>query len=443
MHRPTPVTALLLEGFTSRLSFGVLSFALPLYARHLGMSIAAIGLLSAIAGVVSLALKPFTGALADRWGVRRMLLWALTTRSLLCLGYVVATTPVQLFGLRGVHGAADSLRDPAVNSMLAEYGGKDSMASTFAWYQTMKTTAGSFGASLGGLLIATTLGFPLAFTAAFALSFLPVFALAAARPSVQADTPREVPPDPAPVATEAVPEKAQRPPGIAAYAGLGFLVAGSASMLTTLFPIIAVEYAGLSTAQAGLVYLVTPVLALTGPLWGRLSDRVSRPLVLSVRGFANVFSSLVYLLAPNLAGVWTGKALDDMGKAAFRPAWGSMMADVANRDPKTRARAMGFLTAGEDGGTLAAPLLASLLWTLWGVPVLLFARVTVVAISELYAIVLQRRQRRGFHPRSGLGGDRERRGRTEPGRCDACGGDGSAPALRAGEPGAPAIRSLG
>ena len=184
--------------------------------------------------------------------------------------------------------------------------------------------------------------------------------------------------------------------GLAAYAGLGFLVAGSASMLTTLFPIIAVEYAGLSTAQAGLVYLVTPVLALTGPLWGRLSDRVSRPLVLSVRGFANVFSSLVYLLAPNLAGVWTGKALDDMGKAAFRPAWGSMMADVANRDPKTRARAMGFLTAGEDAGTLAAPLLASLLWTLWGVPVLLFARVAVVAISALYAIVLQRRQRRGL-----------------------------------------------
>ena len=436
MHRPTLVTALLLEGFTSRLSFGVLSFALPLYARHLGMSIAAIGLLSATTGVVSLALKPFTGALADRWGVRRTLLSALTTRSLLCLGYVVATTPAQLFGLRGVHGASDSLRDPAVHSMLAEYGGKDSMASTFAWYQTMKTTAGSFGASLGGLLIATTLGFPLAFTAALALSFLPVFALAAARPSVPADTAGEVPPpDPAPAATEAVPKKAQRPPGIAAYAGLGFLVAGSASMLTTLFPIIAVEYAGLSTAQAGLVYLVTPVLALTGPVWGRLSDRVSRPLVLSVRGFANVFSSLVYLLAPNLAGVWTGKALDDIGKAAFRPAWGSMMADVANRDPKTRARAMGCLTAGEDAGTLAAPLLASLLWTLWGVPVLLFARVAVVAVSELYATGLQRRQRRGL-PLTVRDRWRPRAPRSDrAGRCGACGDDASGSAPEPGEPG--------
>jgi len=394
MRRPSPVSALLLEGFTSRLSFGVLSFALPLYARDLGMSIASIGLLSAVAGVVSLALKPFTGAVADRWGVRRTLLCALTTRSVLCLAYVVATTPAQLFGLRGVHGVSDSVRDPAVHAMIAEYGDKASMASTFAWYQTAKTTAGALGKSVAGLLLATAFGFPLAFAVAFALSLLPVFVLAGARMPAPAEADREVrPSDPVPATAEAT-EEAPRQPGIIAYAGLGFLVAGSASMLSALFPIIAVEYAGLTTAQAGLVYLITPILAFTGPLWGRLADRVSRPLVLSVRGFANVTSSLAYLVAPNLVGVWTGKALDDVGKAAFRPAWGSLMADVANRDPRSRARVMGFLTAGEDAGTLAAPVLAGLLWSLWGVPVLLVARMVVAAVSEVYAVRLERRQRR-------------------------------------------------
>jgi MFS family permease len=235
---------------------------------------------------------------------------------------------------------------------------------------------------------------------AFALSLLPVFVLAGARISAPTATDREIrPPEPRTVTAEATPA-VPRQPGIIAYAGLGFLVAGSASMLTALFPIIAVEYAGLSTAQAGLVYLITPVLAFTGPLWGRLADRVSRPLVLSVRGVANVTSSLAYLVAPNLAGVWTGKALDDVGKAAFRPAWGSLMADVANRDPRTRARVMGFLTAGEDAGTLAAPVLAGLLWTLWGVPVLLLARMVVAAGSEVYAVRLERRQRRA-HPDTG------------------------------------------
>ena len=309
--------------------------------------------------------------------------------------------PAQLSGLRGVHGASDSLRDPAVNSMLAEYGGKGSMASTFAWYQTTKT-AGSFGASPGGLLIATTLGFPFAFAAAFALSFLPAL-----------PWPWLVPP-------------CRRIPAVT-------------SRRRTQHPARPSQFGRRRSVRRS--QHSTGSLGVSGPTrtrthrtaLGRLSHRVGRPVVLSVRDFANVFSSLVYLLAANLAGVWTGKALDDMGKAAFRPAWGSMMADVANRDPKTRARAMGFLTAGEDAGTLAAPLLASLLWTLWGVPVLLFARVAVAAISELYATGLQRRQRRGFHPRSGIGGDREPRGPTEPGRCDACGGDasGSAP----GEPG--------
>ena len=395
MHRPRLVTALLVEGFASRLSFGVLAFALPLYARELGMSIAAIGMLSATAGVASVALKPFTGSLADRWGVRRTLLWALLTRSVLCLGYVVATAPAQLFAVRGVHGVSDAMRDPAVHAIIAESGGRQTMASTFAWYQTAKTTAGSLGKSLGGLLLATALGYSLAFAAAFGLSLLPLLALAtAARPSTRTDVAGATPPpspdgssDNEPVARSA------RPPGVFAYAGLGFLVAGTASMLTALFPIIAVEYAGLSTAEAGLLYLLGPAVALTGPVWGWLADRVSRPLVLSVRGFANVASSLVYLVAPNAAGVWTGKALDDVGKAAFRPAWGSLMADVANRDPRTRARAMGLLTAGEDAGTIVAPVVAGLLWTYWGIPVLLLARVVAAAVSELYAVRLERRQR--------------------------------------------------
>jgi len=397
MHRPRPVTALLVEGFASRLSFGVLTFALPLYALQLGMSIAAIGFLSAFAGIVSVSLKPVTGTFADRWGVRRTLLAALMARSLLCLGYVVATAPAQLFAVRGVHGVSDALRDPAVHAMIAENGSKRSMASTFAWYQTAKTTAGSLGKTLAGLLLATTLGFPLAFTVAFGLSLLPVFFIAAAmRPRVREQTGiKTLPPPQEPPSRGDVPaEPSGHPPGTLAYAALGFLVAGTASMLNALFPILATEYAGLSTAQAGLVYLLGPAAALTGPVWGWVADRVSRPLVLAVRGVANVTSSLVYLVAPNPVGVWSGKALDDVGKAAFRPAWGSLMADVANRDPRTRARAMGYLTAGEDAGTIVAPIAAGLLWTYWGIPVLLLARIVVAAVSEVYSLRLERRQRR-------------------------------------------------
>ena len=100
------------------------------------------------------------------------------------------------------------------------------------------------------------------------------------------------------------------------------------------------------------------------------------------------------MLLPTLAGVWVGKSMDDLGKAAFRPAWGSLMAEVSGRDRKNRARVMGYLTSGEDAGDIVAPVLAGLLWSVWGVPALLVGRMLVAGVTEVYAIGLERRQRK-------------------------------------------------
>ena len=397
MGRSSVTRALVLEGFLSRLSFGLLTFALPLYGRHLGLSLMQIGLLSSLAPAVSLVLKPLMGAVADRWGLRRSLVGALVIRSLLCLSYAFTTVPWQLFTVRGTHGVSDALRDPAVHALIAENGGKRSIASAFAWYQTAKTAAGSVGKSVAGLLLATAAGFDLLFAVAFALSLLPVLAVLCLvprdTPTTRNDTTSASSPPPTPPMPHNGSAAAASPPGVLAFAGLGFLVAGTSSMLTSLFPIIATEYAGLSTAEAGLIYLVTPALALTGPLWGWVADRLSRSAVLSFRSIANILSALAYLLSPTLAGIWIGKSLDDLGKAAFRPAWGSLMAEVSGRDRKQRARVMGYLTSGEDAGDIIAPVLAGLLWSVWGIPVLLIARMGVACLTEIYAIVLEHRQR--------------------------------------------------
>jgi MFS family permease len=401
VRRPGPLFALVCEGFFSRLAFGLLSFALPLYARSLGMSIAAIGVLASLATIVSLLLKPVLGGLADRMGLRRTLLAALVLRSVLSLGYALVTVPWQLFAVRGVHGVSDSLRDPAVTALIAENGGKKAVASAFAWYQTAKTTAGAVGKSVAGVLLTLAAGgFGLTFGVAFGLSLLPAVAVLLLVPR---DSSRSLP-SPAAEGLEAPSSPTPPPtrPPVAHYATLGFLVAGASSMLTSLFPILATEYAGLTTAQAGALYLITPVLAFTGPLWGLLADRVSRPLVLSVRGVANTVSALIYLFAPNLAGMWAGKSLDDLGKAAFRPAWGSLMADLSSQDRRKRARIMGYLSAGEDAGDVAAPILAGLLWTGFGVPAVLLGRVALAVLAEGYTLWLEHRapiRGRGRHRR--------------------------------------------
>jgi MFS family permease len=378
MRRPGPLTALVCEGFASRIAFGLLSFAVPLYGRSLGMSIAEIGVLASLEPVVAILLKPVLGRLVDRTGLRRSLLAGLVVRSVIGLGYVLARLPWHLYAIEGLHGASDAVRDPAVNALIATNGGDKAVSSAFAWYQTAKTTAGAAGRSIAGVLLTWAAGgsFGLTFTVAFALSLLPALPVLLLVPRDSAV------PRPAPAV---VPGNA---PPVVRYAGLGFLVSGTSSMLTSLFPILATEYAHLTPAQAGGLYLVTPAFAFTGPLWGRLADRVSRPLVLAVRGIANAGSALLYLLAPTLAGIWVGKSIDDLGKAAYRPAWGSLMAEISSQDPSKRGRTMGYLTAGEDAGSVAAPLLASLLWTGFGVPAALLGRIGLALLTEAYMMWL-------------------------------------------------------
>src|SRR5438094_6759058 len=163
--------AIVAEGLFSRLSFGLISFALPLYARHLGLSLSEVGILVALNSAVAVVLKPLLGWVADRFGLKRTLVAAIGLRSLVSLLLGFASAPWELFAVRSAHGLSMSLRDPSVNALIAEHGGKKSVASAFAWYQTARTVAGSMSKALAGILLTVTAAnYPLVFFVGFALS---------------------------------------------------------------------------------------------------------------------------------------------------------------------------------------------------------------------------------------------------------------------------------
>lgn len=384
--------AMLAEGFLSRLSFGLVSFALPLYAYHLGLSLTEIGLLTSLNLVVSVLLKPISGRLADWLGLKRMMTAAIGLRSLISLLLVFAATPLHLYLIRALHGSAKSMRDPVANALIAESGGKKRIATSFAWYQTAKSVAGAGGKALAGILLTwTASNFALVFGVAFLLSALPWIAVACfVRPDRWEQQP--VTPIPAPdllaqPASAVMPPAA--PPVLLPFVILGGLISGSAQMLGGLFPILATEYAGLTAAQTGLIYTVsTLVILFSGPFFGWLSDNVSRKLVLSLRSVANVASSLIYLAAPTFAGVAVGRTVDDLGKSAFRPAWGALMAQVAALEPRKRVRTMSWMSVGEDVGEIVAPIFAGFLWSGFGIAVLLGVRALLALVTEIYAFWL-------------------------------------------------------
>jgi len=386
--QPTMI-ALVAEGFLTRLGFGMIGFALPLYALSLGTSIAKIGLLYVLSTIVSLAMKPAMGWLADRVGRKRILVGAVLLRCLVGLLLVFATLPWQLFAIRGLQGAMTAAREPSIMALLAEHGSKKRMASAFAWYATARDLGRSLGYGAAGLLI-TYLGFWWVFLLAFACSCAALFTVLRYVEERKTAEPKEIMKH-ARLFTEEKPAAGIRP-RLFRYAGFGLLVTLTAEMMRGLFPVVATQYAHLSEADAGIAASAASIAILIGgPLFGWFADRGNRNLVLSLRSFANAGSCVLYMLFPNFTGFLAGRTLDDMGKAAFRPAWGSMLVEISEHDEKTRAQTMAILDTTSDVGEILGPILAGLLISAFGIPGMLAVRIVLALVTEAQAYMLFRK----------------------------------------------------
>ena len=388
------VFALLGEGFFTRLSFGLLSLAVPLYARQLGLSLTQVGLLVSLNALIMIFGRPLMGHVAARFGLRRTLLAGMALRSLVTLLLMLCWLPWHLFGARAVHGLADSARKPAIDSLLAQAGGRKKAASVFAWYSTARAMAASIGRASAGLLLAASAGqFAPVFVAAFVLSAIPLLVVWKFVQEPPTPEPQPVPEaQPAIDASAAAATPAQRRIGMLPIVSLGALMSGTAEMLRGLFPILATEYAGLTPAQTGMIYLASTLVTMgAGPVFGWLSDHVSRELVLLIRSASNILSSAIYLIAPSFIGVFAARITDDVGKAAFRPAWGAMMVQASSPDPRVRAREMGVMGMGEDIGELVGPVIAGMLLSGGGLVALMGTRIALAALTEAYAVFVARR----------------------------------------------------
>ena len=391
--------AILSEGFLSRLSFGIISFVLPLYAyRRLGLSLSSAGLLLSFNLIAEQLFKPLMGWLADRWGLRPTFTTAIVLRSVVALLFVFAAAPWQVFAIRFLHGFSESMRDPSVNALIAEFSHSTGIASSYAWYNTAKLTAGASGKALGGLILATSgESYQTAFAASFALSILPLYVVARYVREPEATAKSSGVASASTVAVEEVaasasPTQTSGRQIIAPIALLGFFVCSTAHLIQGLFPILATEYGGLSVSQTASIYAISvAVVLISGPVFGWIADNISRQGVLMIRGLANSISSLLYWFAPGMVGFTIGTLSDSLGKAAFRPAWGSLMATVAGLDRKKRAQTMSWLGVGEGMGETMGPLIGGLLWQFWGLPALFGTRLALAIGTEIYSLRVNRK----------------------------------------------------
>jgi MFS family permease len=396
--RTSALATIFVEGLLGRLTFGMVSFALPLYAYHQGLSLAEIGVIVSTRSAFELPLKPVAGWLVDRTSVRAVYIGGIALRCLSAVVLVLAGDFAALCLVRALHGASAAGRDVGSLSVLARVAG-DRVGTHYGWYSTVRQVGNVGGAGLAGLLIAAGGGgFGLVFGAVAAMSVLPLVVATVALREDPAAPAAPAPVSPAPPersadAAQAGPRHRRFLGAFAVYAGLGgaasvgMLVAASAYMVHGIFPVLATTYAGLSNAQAGLIMAIsTGIFCVAGPAFGWLSDRSGRGVALSLRSVCNIASSLLYVVLPSFAGLTLARCVDDSGKAAFRPAWASYITELAAADRARQGRRLGALDTATSFGEFLGPIVAGILWQTGGILALFGVRIVIAIVAEIAAL---------------------------------------------------------
>ena len=159
MTRPTRIGVRLWPAYaaTFLLALGqwAARIAVPLQVQQLGGSLADAGLIAALRfGLVAVLALPF-GAVADVWGIRRILLVGVVGNAAVNLVPILAVatgSQLPLYGWAVLSGLTGSLVGPAVGAYVVGAAPEASRGSAFGWLTFAAHTGAALGPAVGGLV---------------------------------------------------------------------------------------------------------------------------------------------------------------------------------------------------------------------------------------------------------------------------------------------------
>lgn len=193
----------------------------------------------------------------------------------------------------------------------------------------------------------------------------------------------------------------EKEPNVWAFALLGAALTAPAYMVTGEFFTVLVIKLQITGTALGLIKLISETIVplFFGPFFGYLADRLGTSKVIGLRSIANIVTSGLFWITPWFAGamlsfmIGLARAVDEIGKAAFKPTWGAIAAKVSSFNLANRSRTMGILEGGVDASDLAFPPLAGLLFQYFSLGYLMLVRLIIAAIAEVYAVLIMRKYR--------------------------------------------------
>lgn len=358
---------------------------LPLYlVVGLGASALAVGVIEGIAEATALIVRVFSGALSDRLGQRKWLAAA-------GYGLAAVTKPVfplapsvgWLFAARFVDRIGKGIRGAPRDALIADIAPPDLRGASFGLRQSLDT----IGAFLGplaaiGLMMVTADNFTLVFWFAAIPAFLSfaVIVFAVREPA----RPPERPPVRAPLSRQE----------IARLGGAFWIVVALAGTFTLArfseaFLLLRAQSVGMVLALVpAILVAMNVVYALAAWPAGALSDRIGRYGLLAC-GFAIlIVADLALAFATSVAAVAAGAALWGLHMGLTQGILASLVADTAPAD--LRGTAFGMFNFAAGVATVAASVIAGILWDALG-PQITFVAGAVFTALALAAVPLLRR----------------------------------------------------
>jgi MFS family permease len=360
-------------------AFGSHSIAASLgtYTQGQHASLLTLGVLLAVYDGAEVLLKPVFGVLADRVGLRVVLLGGLVAFAVASAAFVVAGNPALIGVARFGQGAAGAAFSPAAGALVARLTPAAQQGRSFGSYGAWKGIGYTLGPVLGGILI-TLGGYNLLFTTLAVLALVVAAWAALAVPTAE----------PLPRARQTMLDLFRR------LTATGFLhptltLAGAAAVLSAgvgFLPVIGAQDRLGPLLTGAAVSVLAAAAALVQPWAGRARDAgrfgdgtgMGGGLAVAAVGIA------VATVLPGLAGIMVAALIIGVGTGLATPVG---FAHLAASTPTERmGQTMGAAEVGREVGEAGGPLLVGAIAAattlgggMLGLAVLLVAIAAIVA----------------------------------------------------------------
>lgn len=364
-----PFVVLWLSAFTFFLSFLLLLSALPIFARRLGASDAAVGAIMATFAVSSLLLRPPTGWAADRFGRRPFMLAGALVFVVATIAYGFTGGALGLALVRLLHGCGMGLYPTAASAMVADLTPPDRRGEILGLYGAAGSLALAAGPVLG-ITVVEHWSFSALFWIAGAVAAMALLLTAVTGETLTHSRRAAF------TLSDAFNRRALFPSLV--MLSLMFTYGTQVAFL----PLHADTH-GVNPGVFFLVFALTTTLA-RGPA-GRLSDRRGRRSVAAAGLFFAGVALVVLALSQDVVGLGLGGAVYGLAYGTAQPALMAWCVDEAA--PADRGRAMGTFYTALEVGIAIGSMSSGLAVARWGFVPTFLATAAVAGAGGVLALL--------------------------------------------------------